>query len=177
MSKLPKVGPSGLNDRVLRKPMRVVATHNGWAYLQGERAQACSTCMMRSGCGVSALSQLLKIEPPRLRVSDHGSAEVGDNLIVSFAGGAFLKTSFVAYLLPPAGLVLAALLAGLLGLGDTATAALCVPVFLLSLLPLWLVDRSGRTLDALQIEPLSPTANRSAHMPQTTDQPARHKED
>ena len=177
MSELLKACPSGLNDRVLRKPMRVVARHNGWAYLQGERAQACSTCAMRSGCGVSALSQLLGIELPRLRVADHGSTQVGDELIVSFAGSAFLKTSFAAYLLPPVGLVLTVLLAGFLGLGDMATAALCVPVFLLSLLPLWLMDRGGRTLGALQIEPPALTANRSADMPQTTGHPTRHKED
>ena len=153
MSELPKACPSGPNERVLREPMRVIATHNGWAYLQGERAQACSTCAMRSGCGVSALSQLLNIEPPRLRVADHRSAKVGDTLIVSLTGGAFLKASLAAYLLPPAGLVLTALLAGLLSLGDAATAALCIPALLLSLLPLWLMERSGRTFGALQIEP------------------------
>ncbi|MCB1887552.1 MAG: SoxR reducing system RseC family protein, partial [Rhodocyclaceae bacterium] len=71
---------------------------------------------------------------------------------VALRGGTFLWASFLAYLLPPAALALAAALATAAGWSDVATAAVCLPVLLLALVPVWLAGRGGRIWRELRIE-------------------------
>jgi sigma-E factor negative regulatory protein RseC len=138
-------------ERVLKSTMRIVARHKGWAYLRGGRAASCSSCVARSDCGVNALAAFVHLDEPHLRVPTSVSGEVGDEVVVSMPGADFVKLTFLAYLLPPIALAAVAAVSPLAGLGDGATAALCLPAFVLSLIPLLLIERSGQGAAAIGV--------------------------
>ena len=141
-------------DRVLTRPMRVVARGAGWLRLQGERDSACKSCAAKSGCGVNAVADVLGLEPPTIKVAGQGApaAQVGEDVMVSIDGPAFLKAASLAYLLPPAAIVLAVLIAEAAGFSDLKTAGLALVAFIASLTPIWSLDRGGRLLDTLSVE-------------------------
>lgn len=129
--------------------MRVIARGRGWMRLQGERETACSSCIAKSGCGVNAISDVLGLAPPTIAVACARPAEVGAEVAVSIPGGVFLRAALLAYLLPPAALVIAAAVADSAGLSGGLTALIALAAFALSLLPIRALDRDGRLLDTV----------------------------
>lgn len=138
----------------LTRTLRVVSVSGGVARLEAPRAPACGSCAARAGCGAAALAGLSA--PIVLEVSAEapggGTLRPGDAVAVSLPAATFLSAMALGWLLPPAALVGAAGAAAALGLPDLGAAALCVPVFLLSLLPLRRAERRGRMAAAMRAE-------------------------
>lgn len=141
--------------RALRQRLRVTAISGGRVSLEGARAPACSACAARGGCGVGALAELgggrMRLTLPR-----PDGVGPGDEVIVAMPAAAFLGAAALAYLLPPAALVLALALCAVLGLPDLWSALLCLPALGVSLLPLRRAELRGAVTEALHIEDVVP---------------------
>ncbi|WP_258092649.1 SoxR reducing system RseC family protein [Salipiger pentaromativorans] len=148
--------PEGAAPRALRQRLRVVAVEGGRMRLEGQRISACAQCAARTGCGAGALADLSGPAPLRLSLPHDGAAAPGDEVVVAMPAGAFLGAASLAYLLPPAALAATAALASAAGAPDVLAAALCLPAFVLSLLPLRRADRRGRLLSALSVAEIHP---------------------
>lgn len=131
--------------RILLAPARIVASRNGRALIEADRETACGACSAKAGCGTLALSRAMPIGPRRsvldLPVSSCCS-QAGDRAFVAISGEDFVKLSLLAHLVPPAALAATALVSSLAGWSDMTTAALCIPVFALSLIPLRIAERA-----------------------------------
>ncbi|MBK1635446.1 SoxR reducing system RseC family protein [Rhodovulum adriaticum] len=150
------------DPRALRQTLRVAGVADGRVQLEADRLSGCAHCAARAGCGTGALAELTGGGPVRIDLPGPASVRPGDHVVVSMPGGAFLGAAGLAYLLPPAALVLAAGLFAALGLPDLMVAALCLPVLLLSLLPARRADRRGRLAAAMRIEEVIPAPDRGA---------------
>lgn len=139
-------------DRQLRQTLRVASVKGDRVLLEGRRPSACSACAARSGCGAGALAEMAGSAPLRLSLGGAGSLCAGDEVEVSIPAGTFLSAAALAWLVPPAALVMAAALCDLADVSDGLAAAICLPVLALSFLPLRFADRRGRMLSRLRIE-------------------------
>lgn len=103
---------------------RVVAVAPGLAWLETSRRGACGGCSSSGACATPILGTLAGsgASGARIQVEDHLGLRVGEGVVVGVPDGALLRASALAYLLPPALLVLAAAGAGALGLGDLGSA-------------------------------------------------------
>lgn len=142
------------SDGIMRHRLTVTALRDGYVYLEGERDTACSSCAAKTGCGAGALSEMIGGKQT-LRLPQTIPMAVGDDVVVAMEPRAFLGAALRAYLLPPLALVVTAGLAVGLGLGDAATAGLCLPALALSFVPLVRAERRSQTYDALWIEELA----------------------
>ena len=171
MSEFERANRVGERDdgRVLKSPMRVAATKDGWIQLQGERTASCSACAAKSGCGVKGMAEFIHRSPSQICVAAvdrtppkiayqtagrpaSGIPAVGDEVIVSISGNEFLQLTMLAYLLPAAALAATACLSALAGLGDLETAVLALIAFAISFLPLKWREQAGGGLTTLAIE-------------------------
>lgn len=103
----------------------VVQVEGGQAFVQANQGGGCGQCSGK-GCGSEKLSRLFCSEPRRFRVDNPVNARVGDEVIVSVAEGALLRSIGLVYLLPLlllfTGALLGALLATQSGQGDVYAA-------------------------------------------------------
>lgn len=162
---LPDPGPEGTapaHPRALRQTLKVVGVDGSRVRLRADRMSGCANCAARQGCGTGALAELLDTGPLEITLPRPGTVAPGDEVIVSISGSAFLGATGLAYLLPPAALVVAAGVFSAAGLSDLYTALLCLPVLALSLLPARRADRRGRLASALHIEEVIPSRARDA---------------
>ncbi|MEO1677779.1 MAG: SoxR reducing system RseC family protein [Pseudomonadota bacterium] len=136
--------------RALTETLRVAAVEGDQVHLVGDRAAGCRSCAARAGCGAGALTEVIG---GQLRVSVPLTlpVSVGDEVAVALPGATFLGAAALTYLLPPAALALTAGIGAGLGWSDIVTAALCLPVFALTLLPIVRAERRGRVAAELSI--------------------------
>jgi sigma-E factor negative regulatory protein RseC len=99
---------------------RVIHSAAGRAEVQVTRRSACGQCGA-AGCAGATLAGLFKARPLVLAVDDPLGTAPGDAVVLGLDEGALVRAAALAYLLPLAALMLAALAAGALGLGDGAT--------------------------------------------------------
>lgn len=102
----------------------VVAVAPGLAWLETSRMAACGGCSSSSACATPVLGSLGGGggAAARIQVADHLGLRVGDGVVVGIPDGTLTRAAALAYLLPPATLVLTAAGAGVLGLGDLGSA-------------------------------------------------------
>lgn len=139
---------------MLRQRLRVAALDEGMVTLEGERAAACTRCAARSGCGAGALAEMLGGRQS-LRLPQTLPLAVGDEVVVAMESGTFLGAAALAYLVPPAALAALAMLSEAFGLSNGVTAALAVPAFALSFVPLRRADRRELQHAPLRLEGLA----------------------
>ena len=101
---------------------RVVALGPGLAWVETERRSACGSCPSSTGCATPVLGRLAGSGTSRLQVDDHLGLRVGDLVVIGIPEDVLTRAAVLAYLLPPAALVLAAGSAGSLGAGDLGSA-------------------------------------------------------
>ncbi|MCB2100104.1 MAG: SoxR reducing system RseC family protein [Rhodobacterales bacterium] len=152
MSEPTRPEAAAAGDRILLKSLRVVAVREGWACLESPRGGACASCSGTATCAGAALARLSGPRRTWLPVRS-APVPVGSRVDVALDGGAFVRASVLAYLLPPAGLAVAAALAAAAGLSDGATALLCLAVLPLTLVPARLAERGGGIWHRMQIQP------------------------
>jgi len=87
------------------------------AVVEGKQGGGCGNCDSENGCGSSQMAKIFSSKPRRFRVYNGIDASVGDEVQVSVADGALLRSALIMYILP-LGLMLAC---GFLGnrLGDS----------------------------------------------------------
>ncbi|MCO8144601.1 SoxR reducing system RseC family protein [Rhodovulum tesquicola] len=149
------------DPRALRQTLRVAGVEGAVVRLEASRLSGCAACAARAGCGAGALAELLDAGPLEIALPRIGHVAPGDQVVVSIPGTAFLGAAGLAYLLPPAALVLAATGFSAGGLSDLWVALLCVPVLALSFLPARRADSRGRFASALRIEEVIPAEDRA----------------
>ncbi|MGB1110707.1 MAG: SoxR reducing system RseC family protein [Gammaproteobacteria bacterium] len=120
---------------------RVVAVDDQSAWLEAPRTTACGGCEADGACGVSALSQILKVPNARLRVDRHAAGEaqplrVGEAVSLRIAESTLRNAAVWAYLLPLMFLIAGASLGQLIFQTDLAAfiGALAGPMAALPLL-------------------------------------------
>lgn len=120
---------------------RVIAVAPGLAWLETSRAGACGGCSSTSACAVRVLGSLAGsgAATAPILVTDHLGLRIGDRVVVGIPDGTLIRASALAYLLPPALLVLAASGAGALGLGDLGSALVGLIGLALGLTLTWLL--------------------------------------
>jgi sigma-E factor negative regulatory protein RseC len=119
----PHPGPAPVLN-LIEQQARVVAVVPGLAWLETSRRGACGSCSSSSGCATQVFGSLAGSSAARARiqVADHLGLRVGDGVVVGIPDGALTQAAALAYLFPPALLVLAAAGAGAFGLGDLGSA-------------------------------------------------------
>ncbi|MEM8571766.1 MAG: SoxR reducing system RseC family protein [Pseudomonadota bacterium] len=142
------------SERIMRRRVRVIAVDRDAVIVEGDRTSACSTCAARTGCAAGALAELVG-GSQRLSLPQAFSVSPGEEVIVAMEDRAFLGTALRAYLLPPLALSGVAFLAMVLGISNTVTALLCLPVFALCLLGLRRADRAMQAQPVMWLEPVS----------------------
>ncbi len=87
----------------------VVAVDGQHAMVQADQANGCGQCSGK-GCGAGKLSRLFCSKPRQFQVNNPIDAGVGDEVIVSVAGGAVMRGIGLVYLIPLVLLVMGATL-------------------------------------------------------------------
>lgn len=82
-----------------------------FALVQSSQGGGCGQCSGK-GCGASKLSQLFCNKPRQFRVENQIRARVGDEVMISVAEGAVLRSIGLVYLMPLVLLFVCAALAG-----------------------------------------------------------------
>lgn len=146
--------------RALRQTLRVVAVGRDRVVLEGNRQSACSHCAARSGCGTAALTEIsgggrLRLDLPRTKTV----VRPGDEVVVAMPAAAFLGVAALAYLLPPAAMVIVSGVLSALGWSELAVALSSLLVLAVSLVPLVRAERRGRIKGELRIETVVASEN------------------
>jgi len=99
---------------------RVREVHGDWARLVGDAAGRCDVCGAGPGAGCGTGFGARRGSGLTVPLSPCGRRDLiaGDVVVVSVADGAIVRVAALAYLLPVAGLLTGAGLAGLAGVGD-----------------------------------------------------------
>jgi sigma-E factor negative regulatory protein RseC len=97
---------------------KIIENGAGRAVLHAERQTACSSCHAAKGCGVSSLSKLLSAKGITLETGEIPGAVPGDWYVIGIPESALLKAALLVYLVPVAGLVIAAGAASLAGAAE-----------------------------------------------------------
>jgi len=106
----------------------IVSVDGEHAQVLTQRRSSCGGCNVSGACGTSLLDRLLGRREVRLDALNRTDAKLGDEVVVGVPEEGVLIGSFVAYILPLAGLILGAIV------GQTAADSLGVTQQLLSIL-------------------------------------------
>ena len=106
---------------MLESQALVVKIERGATYVEAEAGSQCGSGQCNtSACSTGVLMRIFSQQPKALRVNNPIGALVGEQVMLGLEEGAFLKSAFLAYLLPLFALILGAMLGlGLAGPSDT----------------------------------------------------------
>jgi len=111
-----------LAPTLVEEQARVVALGPGLAWVETQRRSACGSCPSSAGCATPVLGRLAGSGTSRVQVDDHLGLRLGELVVIGIPEDVLTRAAVLAYLLPPAALVLAAGSAGSLGAGDLGSA-------------------------------------------------------
>lgn len=95
---------------MIEEPATVISIDDDYAVVETQQRAACGACASASSCSTSVLSGLFKRRLNRLRVSNPIHAKPGTRVIIGVEENAFLKISFLVYLLPLVCMIVMAIL-------------------------------------------------------------------
>jgi sigma-E factor negative regulatory protein RseC len=105
---------------------RVVAVGPGFAWVVPARRSACGGCSSSGACATPILGSLAGggsgSGASRIQIDDPLGLGVGEGVVIGIPDAVLNRAAVLAYLLPPAALVLGAGSAGALGAGDLGSA-------------------------------------------------------
>lgn len=79
----------------------VLVERNGeFAWVETLRQSACGSCSQNKGCGVSVLQRLFSARKHRIKVVNPLRADIGDRVVLGLDEDAFIRGSFLTYLMP-----------------------------------------------------------------------------
>lgn len=105
-------------DGIVYGVVKVVAIRGQLALVEPDNQSACGGCAMSKGCGTKMISGFFSRNMKPLEVLNDFDGDVGDRIEVGMSNAAILKLSALIYLLPLMGMILAALVAASLQMGD-----------------------------------------------------------
>lgn len=88
------------------------------AFVQTQRVSACQSCQIKSSCGQSLLSKIGSEKTIEFVVDNSLAAKPGDIVVVTISDQGLLLASSLMFMLPLALMILAAMLAGMIGFGE-----------------------------------------------------------
>jgi sigma-E factor negative regulatory protein RseC len=106
---------------VLETSGTVIAVEAGQVVIATEARSACAHCAA-SGCTGGVLAQLFPARRNRVRLDNTIDAALGERVIVGLPDSVLVRASLLVYLVPVAGMILAAATAGHAGLGAAGQA-------------------------------------------------------
>ena len=101
----------------------VLSVSEGLAEVETVRTSSCTACQAKSACGHHAIAKVSSSNRMRMMVSDSLDSQIGQEVVVGIPEDTLLKASVWMYLVPLLGLVLGAVLPGLVN-DSSALAAL-----------------------------------------------------
>jgi len=108
----------------------VTRCESGQAEVRLQRASACGHCELSQGCGTGAIGRLLGNRSRPLMIETQQDLKPGDRLLLGLSETALVKASLTVYGLPLLLMIIAGLLAALLGWADRWVALLSIVGFL-----------------------------------------------
>ena len=105
---------------VLEETVTVAEVSDGRVWLEGVRRSACGSCAVASACGSGALAAVFMDRRVRLSIRNDFDARPGEQVVIGIDPRAISRGSLLAYLLPAAAMVGAAMLASAAGFGEPA---------------------------------------------------------
>jgi sigma-E factor negative regulatory protein RseC len=95
---------------MIEETATVISVDDGYAVVETKQRPACGACDSASSCSTSLLSGLFKRRHNQLRVANPIHAKPGERVVIGVEEGAFIKVSFLAYLLPLLCMIMMAML-------------------------------------------------------------------
>ena len=100
----------------------VVSQDGDWAIVEPDKTSACGSCSVRNGCGTASLSRFFGQRRHAFHAQNPINARPGDRVVMGLDESSLIKGSVLVYLLPIAGMIVAAMLmsawAGMNGLNQ-----------------------------------------------------------
>ncbi len=93
---------------------QIVSCEGDYAWIETERASACSSCSANKGCGTGALSKIYANRFSRVKALNQLNAAPGETVVLGLQEEALIRGSLAVYGLPLLGLFLMAMLADVL---------------------------------------------------------------
>ena len=85
---------------MIEERARVITISDGTAWVEVNRQSTCKSCSASQSCGTSLLGRLLNRRFDRIAVPAKEEIKVGDEVILGLDESAFLRGSFVVYMIP-----------------------------------------------------------------------------
>lgn len=127
---------------MIREPATVVTVSDEAIWVRCDAQKSCPRCARGQGCGGGILGGLLRDRLRLVRaVGDGSELQAGDRVVIGLAEAALVKAAAAMYLLPLAGIVVGAVIAGrVAGPGEAGVIAGAAAGFGATL---WMVRRYG----------------------------------
>lgn len=132
---------------MIREPATVVSVSDEAVWVRCDAQQSCPRCAQGRGCGGGVLGGLLRNRLRLVRaVGDGRELRAGDRVVIGLAETALVKAAAAMYLLPLAGIVAGAVIAGRFSAtGEAGIIAGAAAGFGVTL---WMVRRYGERRNA-----------------------------
>lgn len=85
---------------MIEERARVIRITNDTAWVEVNRQSTCNSCSASQSCGTSLLSRFLNRRFEQIAVVAKADIQVGDEVILGLDESAFLRGSFVVYMIP-----------------------------------------------------------------------------
>jgi len=95
---------------MIEEGCKVIKSDAQFVWLEVQPKSACGSCSSQTGCGAFSLSRYFSPKPSLLKIAKSFDVQDGEELVVGVEEGAFLKGSFLLYVLPLFSLFLGAFL-------------------------------------------------------------------
>lgn len=99
---------------MIEETAQVVATEGEFVWVETQRQSTCGGCAANQACGTATLAKVLGTRRTRVRAINSQGAQVGERVVVGIDEAALIRGSLAVYAVPLLGLLIGAVLGGLL---------------------------------------------------------------
>lgn len=131
---------------------RVVVVEQGAVWVETIRKSTCSSCSARNGCGQNLLEKYrASKQQSYIRATNDFSIEESDRVVIGIPESALMRASFLAYLLPLAGMMGSLWLATAAGWNDLFTALSAMAGLAAGFIPVRRLSQSNRDMCRVRV--------------------------
>jgi sigma-E factor negative regulatory protein RseC len=99
---------------MIEETAQVIATEGEFVWVETQRQSTCGNCAANQGCGTATLAKVLGTRRTRVRAINRDGVQIGDRVVVGIDESALIRGSLAVYAVPLLGLLVGAVLGGLL---------------------------------------------------------------
>lgn len=99
---------------MIEETAQVISTEGEFVWVETQRQSTCGGCAANQACGTATLAKVLGNRRTRVRAINRDGARVGDRVVVGIDESALIRGSLAVYAVPLLGLLVGAVLGGLL---------------------------------------------------------------